>query len=181
MRLIGIRFAFLLATASRHQTHSLQSRRIGAARMASSDGAPADSKPGCIPCSTMDSSFLLSDEKMQHSIDTEIKLWKLKPNGDNGKSISRKFTARNFQAALNCLNEMGAVAERESHHPDFHLTNYRDLEINLWTHKLGGVTESDIVMAKLLDSEIDIDYSPKWLKANPQAQATAKKLEGGRT
>ena len=68
---------------------------------------------------------------------------------------------------------MGAIAERESHHPDFHLTNYRDVEITLWTHKLGGITENDLKLAEMLDNEVKIEYSPKWLKAHPEASTTA--------
>lgn len=128
------------------------------------DAAP---KNKCIPCSGMDESFLLPaaviEERLQDS------LWTYENN-----RLTRSFTARNFQCALDCVNAMGAIAERESHHPDFHLTNYREIQIDVWTHKLGGVTENDLVLVDLLDSEVSIDYSPKWLKANPQAQSTAK-------
>lgn len=88
--------------------------------------------------------------------------------------LARAFTAKNFQSALDCINEMGAIAERESHHPNFHLTNYRDVAVEIWTHKLGGITENDITLAKLLDAEVKIDYSPKWLKENHMAKSTAK-------
>ena len=45
------------------------------------------------------------------------------------------FTAKNFQAAMDALQAMGTIAERENHHPDFHLTNYRDVRIEIFTHK----------------------------------------------
>jgi 4a-hydroxytetrahydrobiopterin dehydratase len=69
---------------------------------------------------------------------------------------------------------MGAIAEREGHHPDFHLTNYRDVTIEIFTHKLGGLTMNDFVLAKHLTDEVSVDYSPKWLKAHPEAQRTCK-------
>ena len=78
--------------------------------------------------------------------------------------------AKNFQAALNALNAFGAIAEQENHHPDFHLTEYRNVQIVLWTHSLGGVTESDLILAGLLD-QVPVVYSPKWLKEHPEAEA----------
>jgi 4a-hydroxytetrahydrobiopterin dehydratase len=70
---------------------------------------------------------------------------------------------------LDSINAMGAIAERESHHPDFYLTNYRDCEIILYTHKLQGITENDLVLAEMLDKEVQVTYSPKWLKQHPVA------------
>lgn len=69
---------------------------------------------------------------------------------------------------------MGAIAERESHHPDFHLTNYRNVDVQLYTHKLGGVTENDVQLAEILDKEVTIVYSPKWLEAHPEAKVSIK-------
>ena len=83
--------------------------------------------------------------------------------------LSRKFTAKNFQAALDSINAMGAIAEEQEHHPDFHLTSYRNVEVTLWTHSLGGITENDFTLAQLLD-QVPVTYSPKWLRENPAAQ-----------
>jgi pterin-4a-carbinolamine dehydratase len=68
---------------------------------------------------------------------------------------------------------MGAIAEREFHHPNFHLVNYREVEVHLWTHKLNGVTENDLILAEMLDKEVAVVYSPKWLKEHPEAEAEA--------
>lgn len=45
----------------------------------------------------------------------------------------RTFTARNFMAAMRFLNEVAELAERETHHPNLHLTSYR--RANDWTPK----------------------------------------------
>ena len=119
----------------------------------------------------MDPSFLLSTERVQQALDANLPLWTLTSNEKGQACISRKFTAKNFQCALDCVNAMGAIAEEESHHPDFHLTNYRDVEVILFTHKLGGITESDLKLAEKLD-KVEIVYSPKWLKSNPLTAAT---------
>ncbi len=91
---------------------------------------------------------------------------------DDHKSISRRFTCRNWQAAMNVMNEVGSIAESKDiqHHPDLHLTNYRELEICIHTHAAGGLTKYDFLLARALDS-VKIDFSPKWLKEHPVAQS----------
>ena len=41
--------------------------------------------------------------------------------------ISRTFVARNFQAALDWVVAAGAIAEKQGHHPDLHITQYRQV------------------------------------------------------
>ena len=86
--------------------------------------------------------------------------------------LERTFIAKNFTAALAAINALGQIAEREQHHPDFHLTQFRQVKIVLYTHQLGGVTQHDLHLAHLFDTECTtIEYSPKWLRAHPEAQA----------
>jgi pterin-4a-carbinolamine dehydratase len=142
----------------------------------------------CVPCSSLDRSHLIPIDVIRERVQKELPLWSVRgraakdtvvagsvvtaDDDDNNKDsgfesmLFRKFTAKNFQAALDAINAMGAIAEAESHHPNFHLTNYRDVEVEIFTHKLGGVCENDFTLANLLD-QVHIDYSPKWLKENP--------------
>ena len=46
-----------------------------------------------------------------------------------GKQISRSFVAKNFLAALAFFKEVGVIAEEANHHPDLHLTSYRNVEV----------------------------------------------------
>ena len=126
-------------------------------------------KKVCVPCSGMDESHLLPLATLPDLVTKRLPLWEL---AEDSKSISRTFIARHFQAALNAMNDMGKIAEEQSHHPDFHLTAYRQVQIVVATHKLGGLTETDLVLAELLD-QVPIDYSPKWLRENPAAKNTA--------
>ncbi|KAL7482310.1 hypothetical protein ACHAW6_010266 [Cyclotella cf. meneghiniana] len=91
-----------------------------------------------------------------------MELWKIHPEGNK---LSKSYTACNFQSALDSINAIGSIAERQGHHPDFHLTGYRNVEIVLFTHSLGGVTANDILLAKMIVEEVAVDYSPKWLKS----------------
>ncbi len=72
---------------------------------------------------------------------------------------------------MNSLVDIGKIAERENHHPDMHITGYRNVEIVLYTHSLGGITSNDILLAKMLDAEIKIEYSSLWLKNHPDAMS----------
>ena len=64
------------------------------------------------------------------------------------------------------------VAERHGHHPDLHLTNYRDVEVVLTTHHIGKLSAFDFAVASDLDA-LDVQYSKKWLKENPLPTAPA--------
>ena len=121
----------------------------------------------CEPCESMNKSMVMSQVEVKAKLTESLPRWKSVKSSYDGKiKISLFFKAKNFQCALNAINKFGQIAEREGHHPDIHLTNYRDVEIFLFTHSVGGVTQNDLVLAQMFD-EVDIVYSPKWLKENP--------------
>jgi 4a-hydroxytetrahydrobiopterin dehydratase len=60
--------------------------------------------------------------------------------------LFRRFDFPDFQSALDFVNRAGAIAERESHHPDIFLTWGR-VEVKIYTHKIDGLTESDFILA----------------------------------
>lgn len=177
----------LIAIALRRipQTYSLQSPlpSVGLKRRAcfstittTTTMATCSMTKKCVPCEGLDPSAVLSTEEVSKRLETSLPLWKLTPvpGDDDSKSmISKSLVAKTFQAALDALNEMGAIAEREGHHPDFHLTSYRNVQIDLFTHSLQGITENDLTLAELLD-QVPIEYSPKWLKEHPAAASHAK-------
>lgn len=67
------------------------------------------------------------------------------------QTITRSFTAKNWAAAMEFLNAASAIAEEEGHHPDLHLTNWRDVRVDLSTHAIGGLSLPDLVVAAKLD------------------------------
>jgi 4a-hydroxytetrahydrobiopterin dehydratase len=122
---------------------------------------------GCSPCGCSGAAKL-TDEEIQVELQSlnPLRQWKL---SEDMKVISRSIVCRHFQSAVDAINEISKVAESPDmlHHPDLHLTSYRNLEIRIYTHAAGGLTKMDFALAKRLD-EINFDYSPKWLKENPQ-------------
>jgi 4a-hydroxytetrahydrobiopterin dehydratase len=75
--------------------------------------------------------------------------WRL--TADNNR-IVRDWRVKDFTDGLVFFGRVGELAEAEGHHPDLHLTNYRDITIELWTHAVGGLTENDFIMAAKIDS-----------------------------
>lgn len=67
-----------------------------------------------------------------------------------GKKLVREFHFPDFAAALAFVNRVGQVAEALQHHPDVYLTWGR-VQLELWTHSAGGITESDIRLAAECD------------------------------
>lgn len=70
---------------------------------------------------------------------------------DGGKKISRKIKLSDFMAAMRIMNAVAELAESEQHHPDLHLTAYRQLRIDLTTHAIGGISENDFILAAKID------------------------------
>ena len=64
--------------------------------------------------------------------------------------VARSFLFPDFKAALDFVNRVGAVAEAEGHHPDLCLA-WGKVDVQIYTHKIRGLTESDFVMAAKID------------------------------
>ena len=72
--------------------------------------------------------------------------WQLNKDGH----LERLYTFKDFAQALDFVNKVGAVAEAEGHHPDLYLA-WGKCKVELWTHKINGLTESDFYMAAKAD------------------------------
>jgi 4a-hydroxytetrahydrobiopterin dehydratase len=69
----------------------------------------------------------------------------------DGKSIRREWRVKDFATALDFFNRIGRIAEEEDHHPDLHLTGYRNVAVELSTHAIGGLSENDFILAAKID------------------------------
>jgi 4a-hydroxytetrahydrobiopterin dehydratase len=66
------------------------------------------------------------------------------------KRLSRTYRVKNFAEALALANRVGAIAEDQQHHPDLYVA-WGKLRVEVWTHKIDGLTESDFVFAAKCD------------------------------
>ena len=67
-----------------------------------------------------------------------------------GHHLQRTFHFPDFISALQYVNDLGAIAEEEGHHPDLHLS-WGKVKVEIWTHKIDGLTESDFILAAKAD------------------------------
>jgi len=55
-----------------------------------------------------------------------------------------------FREALVFVDRVGELAEEQGHHPDI-CFGWGWAEITIWTHKIGGLSESDFILAAKID------------------------------
>lgn len=67
-----------------------------------------------------------------------------------GHHLEKEFIFENFVAALAFTNRVGRLAEKQGHHPDIYLA-WGKVRVNIWTHKINGLTESDFILAAKID------------------------------
>ena len=64
--------------------------------------------------------------------------------------LAKSYGFPDFQKALDFVNRVGSLAEAEGHHPDLYLS-WGKVDIQIWTHKIDGLTESDFILAAKID------------------------------
>lgn len=102
----------------------------------------------CVPC--QGGVPPLSQEKVQALL-VQLNGWGIV----KGHHLSRTFTLPDFKQALALVNKIGDLAEAEGHHPDLYLAWGR-VGVEIWTHKINGLTESDFVLATKIDRLVSV-------------------------
>ena len=97
----------------------------------------------CVPC--RGGTPPLKGEAL-HALALQVPDWKL----IDEHHITKTFLFPDFKTALGFVNRVGAVAEEEGHHPDLALAWGR-VDVKTYTHKIGGLTESDFILAAKVD------------------------------
>lgn len=78
-------------------------------------------------------------------LQAEVPEWGLREG-----SIERDFRFKDFKAAIAFANAVAEVAESQDHHPDI-LVSYNRVRLTLTTHKTGGLTRNDFILAAKID------------------------------
>jgi 4a-hydroxytetrahydrobiopterin dehydratase len=66
------------------------------------------------------------------------------------QKLHKRFVHPDFKQAIRFVNRMAEVAEAEGHHPDF-AVHYDKVDVTIWTHAIGGLSENDFILAAKLD------------------------------
>ncbi len=62
------------------------------------------------------------------------------------KKIAKEFRFENFPEAMNFVNKVVQIAEKEEHRPDIYIF-YNRAKLELWTHAVKGLSENDFILA----------------------------------
>jgi 4a-hydroxytetrahydrobiopterin dehydratase len=70
----------------------------------------------------------------------------------DGDAIVREREFADFAAAIRYVDQVAEAAEAANHHPDILVHGWNKVRLTLTTHDEGGVTQSDVDMARTLDT-----------------------------
>lgn len=100
----------------------------------------------CVPCEG--GVPVLKPAEVKKLLKQVSSAWKVT---DDGQRLRREWRLKNFVASLEFFEQVGKIAEEEGHHPDLHLTGYRNVAIEIYTHAIGGLSENDFILAAKID------------------------------
>lgn len=87
---------------------------------------------------------LLSDDEIDEQLPAD---WERE-----GDEIVRRYAFDDYLRGVNFAQMVGEIAEAQFHHPEI-IIRYSEVEIRLTSHEAGGITDEDIEMADLIESE----------------------------
>ena len=96
-----------------------------------------------LPQNKVEAPSLLTANKARESLNN-LHDWQMT---DDHKMIYREFILLDFTTAVDLIDRIALIAEDEKHHPDIHLTQYRNLRVGLTTHDVGGLSQKDFTVA----------------------------------
>ena len=101
----------------------------------------------CIPCRGGIPPFDISEiQKYLKKVDG----WDVKKNDENIFFLEKNYRFKNFIESQNFVNEVGNISESENHHPDI-IFGWGYAKIQIFTHKINGLVESDFILAAKID------------------------------
>ena|SRR3989338_4403295 len=102
----------------------------------------------CIPCESGDPP--IADEK-EDDLKVQVPQWLLLRDGEH--KLRRQFKFKDFKEAIAFVNKVADIAESEGHHPDIYIF-YNKVQLDLFTHAVGGLSENDFIMAAKIDTVV---------------------------
>ena len=101
----------------------------------------------CVPCKGGVPSFDISEI---HKYLKKVDGWDVKKNKSGSFFIEKEFKFKDFSESQKFVNEVGNIAESEKHHPDI-IFGWGYANIQIFTHKIKGLVESDFILAAKID------------------------------
>jgi 4a-hydroxytetrahydrobiopterin dehydratase len=82
--------------------------------------------------------------------DVELRLEELPGWRVENDRLRKTFVFANFVAAFGFMTKAALEAEKLDHHPNWSNV-YKTVEVELWTHDVGGLTEYDLTLAAAMN------------------------------
>jgi 4a-hydroxytetrahydrobiopterin dehydratase len=101
----------------------------------------------CIPCKGGIPPFAISEI---HKYLKKINGWNVKKKEGETYFLEKNFTFENFVESQKFVNKVGEISEKEGHHPDISF-GWGYAKIQIFTHKIKGLVESDFILAAKID------------------------------
>lgn len=102
-------------------------------------------KKHCVPCEGGDPPL---SEAEEDKLKIQVPDWSLLRDGTH--KLTKQFKFKNFKEAMVFVNNVGDLAEEEGHHPDIKIV-WSKVQLDLFTHAVGGLSENDFIMAAKID------------------------------
>ncbi len=99
----------------------------------------------CVPCEGGIPAFTPGEVEVAAR---SVSGWEVR---DGHKKLHRHLRFADFREAMRFVNAMAELAEAEGHHPDF-CVHFSTVDVTLWTHAVGGLSENDFILAAKLDA-----------------------------
>jgi len=64
----------------------------------------------------------------------------------NEHHLQKEFSFPDWAQAMAFANRVSDIAEEQNHHPDLHI-GWGRVIVQIWSHKVDGLTESDFIFA----------------------------------
>ena len=77
--------------------------------------------------------------------------WKVE---SNEKQASKIFEFKDFKRAFSWMTSIAFEAENQNHHPEWK-NIYNKVEVTLTTHDIGMLSEKDVRLATVMDTEFE--------------------------
>lgn len=65
--------------------------------------------------------------------------------------LYKEFLFEDFMGPITFAHKIAEVAEQEAHHPDLTIA-WGKCSVEIWTHKINGLTESDFILAAKIEA-----------------------------
>ncbi len=102
-------------------------------------------KKHCIPCESGDPPV---SEAKEDELKVQVQNWLLLRDGEH--KLRRQFKFKDFLSAIDFVNKVAKIADSEGHHPDIYVF-YNKVQLDLFTHAVGGLSENDFILAAKID------------------------------